>query len=370
MSFNSILILTDQPIEFDYRVKSIEKLFDNACLVEYMVIDKNRTFKSNFISIITIICSILFIPFSILKLKKISIVDNVEKKNIFLGIKAHFKEVSIALNNYFIIREKVKDFDLVYSNDQKCGIITLLLFIFNNKKYIYDEHEVVPYRARKQGFIRKNLEFILEYFIIKYALKTYVVNKKIEEIYKILYSSSKIETRNNDFYKSNYFLDKSFEKKAILYIGAVNQYRGIQDLLNLFGNSQEVEIVLCISNDEKSINIDFSKYNNIELVEFKVYEEYLAKHYFNYMFYMWMAFDNSIFSYKISLPNKFFQSIAFGIPMIVKKDSYLADIVKQYNLGFILEEVLDNEKIWDKNLYLNSYTNCINFDSRKNLLFI
>ena len=52
---------------------------------------------------------------------------------------------------------------------------------------------------------------------------------------------------------------------------------------------------------------------------------------------MWACVNNISLSYRLSLGNKFFQSMALGIPVIASKGTYLAEIVTKYELGYIYD---------------------------------
>jgi glycosyltransferase involved in cell wall biosynthesis len=50
---------------------------------------------------------------------------------------------------------------------------------------------------------------------------------------------------------------------------------------------------------------------------------------------MWCCVDDVCLSYRLSLPNKFFQALSVGIPVVATYGSYLAEIVEKYQLGFV-----------------------------------
>ena len=49
---------------------------------------------------------------------------------------------------------------------------------------------------------------------------------------------------------------------------------------------------------------------------------------------MWASTENICLSYRLSLGNKFFQAMALGIPLLLQ-ETYLADIVIKYKLGYV-----------------------------------
>ncbi len=56
---------------------------------------------------------------------------------------------------------------------------------------------------------------------------------------------------------------------------------------------------------------------------------------------MWCCLNAQALSYKLALPNKFFQALAVGIPVIASSGTYLADLVNRYELGFVVHDGTD-----------------------------
>lgn len=52
---------------------------------------------------------------------------------------------------------------------------------------------------------------------------------------------------------------------------------------------------------------------------------------------MWCCVDNVCLSYRLALPNKFFQALAALMPVIVSQNTYLADIVMEHGVGYIFD---------------------------------
>jgi len=353
MNYPNILVLTDQPLKNDRRVLNVKTLFVGKC--SFLVLSKQRSFLSN------LLAYILFPFFLLLSIRILFRIKDIVKKEsilthaLFDGLKGLIVYCSRVINFYLMNKDQLRSCSLIYANDQLCGLIALINYKLNNVPYFYDCHEVVPFRARKVGLLRMGIEALFEKYIIKYAEKVYLVNRKINYLYSDLYLNKKYLIRNNNFYKKNIFIKKTFLKKAILYIGATPNGRHIKKLINKYKNS-DIEILLAIS-DKCDFSI-YKEYSNIHYLDFKNYEKELMRNYQDYMIYMWMSFDVNIYSYRLSLPNKFFQALAFGFPIIVSKNTYLEEIVNKYNIGMISNS--NTLECWKKDKYLFLHKNVLN----------
>ena len=68
------------------------------------------------------------------------------------------------------------------------------------------------------------------------------------------------------------------------------------------------------------------------------YEEHLLQLTRSRRCLMWCCVENACLSYYFGLPNKFFQALAIGIPVIAMRGTWLACIVERHGLGAIFEE--------------------------------
>lgn len=49
----------------------------------------------------------------------------------------------------------------------------------------------------------------------------------------------------------------------------------------------------------------------------------------------WVVYDNTDLNVRLALPNKLYESIYFGVPLVVSNNTYLSEIVTQKQLGFV-----------------------------------
>lgn len=350
---NHILVLTDQPIEYDLRVKSINKLFKDELV--FSIINNRYSKLSSSFSLLLIAILYPFIIYKIYLIYKFIKKEKIKSYKLFEGLKPLFKYISRAISFTIVNKNRIKASKMIYANDQIAGMVALLSYFIYNKKYIYDSHEVIPFRARKTGLIKMGYESLIEKIIIKYSIKTYVVNKAIKSFYESFYYQKNIEVRLNNFFSNKKILNQEFNKTAVLYIGALNKGRNLDKLVNLFKNYNDIEILLSISDENQK---EFNNITNVRYIPFNNYQSFLEENYSSYKIYMWMSFDINIYSYRLSLPNKFFQAMAFGLPIIVSKDSYLSQIAKLHNIGIIYNESNKSElNILDKNIYIKMLGN-------------
>lgn len=225
-----------------------------------------------------------------------------------------------------------------------------------NSKLIYEPHEL---ETEKTG-LNKNLKpffKIIERIFIKGADKIIVVSEPIKDWYSETYKLENIDViRNVPF---NEFLNQPFSKSNVLreelgidlneiiviYQGVIDKSRGIQELIEVFKLiPKSIHLVLMGYGDMIDMVIKESKQSpNIhyrEAVKIKEIIKYTSGADYG-IFYV--PFDISL-SYQYSLPNKFFEYILAGLPVIVNENlKYLSFLIAENKLGFVVNS--DNKKL-------------------------
>jgi len=344
MKFN--IILTDEDINTDKRVQK-QIISDLDCNV---INCKNYVLTQGLIMLIQsarIFVKTIF--FSLVYWQKLYFCYKIKPNGFFRGLKRSFMTYSSskAISNNIINLYEKGDIELVHANDLQCGLVGLNLVKYFNCKFIYDAHEVEFHRNRKNGFLRVLYDILLEKKVIAAAEQIIVVNKPIKELYINIYNitPSKIIVVDNNHFQPymNYALDNFNRMKdiAIVYIGGGVLGRKLEDLA-VKSDKKAIPVYGFFMSDVPKIAYEFKwKIGSkdyidefLELVKFK-------------QAVMWCCTDDVCLSYRLSLPNKFFQAMAVGIPIIAFKETYLAKIVSKYKLGYIyndknFQEIVDN----------------------------
>jgi len=334
------IILIDEPLENDHRVLNILKTYNN-----YIIVDCTQ-FKYNiphigilfFMNTISLFKAIIYAPFFWIKFyKKYNFLPN----GFITGLKKSLITQYIAYKIFKDVERKYNKYKItnIYANDLTCGIIGLHLSKKFNCDLIYDAHELEFHRNRKNSMLRVVYDLLLEKKVINSSKKVIVVNKPISTVYQNFFKKNinYIEIVNNNHFKPFYNLafdsfKQNIKKFSILYIGAATQNRMLE---NLTQECQQENITIYgffLKNHPKHI------INENWIIGSKDYLPELLKLIIENRLIMWCCANNICLSYQLGLPNKFFQAIAVGIPIIAYKNTYLAEIVKKYDIGYVYDD--------------------------------
>ncbi len=274
------------------------------------------------------------------------------------------------LKAYLIyIKESVdycKGFDILHCNDLNTLPIGYIIKKFYNKnvKIVYDAHE---YETEINGLegIQKRVTKCLEKSLIVYADKTITVSEAIANEYVKLYGIPKPALILNtppykkigkkDIFRDVFNIDK--DKIIFLYQGGLISGRGIEILLDTFKDMDDDKNVivfmgygpleeLIISDSVENSNIYFHKaVSPDELLDYTSSADFGIS-----------TIEDSCLSYRYCLPNKMFEYLMAGIPIIVSNLYEMKRFVKKNNIGVVakknslegLREAIEKAVLLDK----------------------
>jgi glycosyltransferase involved in cell wall biosynthesis len=264
---------------------------------------------------------------------------------------------------FFFRRATKKYSDQIRPNIVHChDYNTLFLGIYCKKKFkskvIYDCHEYfqdLAYLHRYPLIIRRLIARFEKTTIRKYVDKMVVVSPGIAELYQ-KFITSKIHIIRNipDYLESDYdstvpkdikkFLDiqQLNERKLLLYLGTNTQKgRGMDFAFDLlkelpdefgmvsFGATSLKEIDFLTEKALlKGISYRYSPFLSLSINQLR----YISKY-----FYMGLSLIEPIYiSYKFSLPNKFFEYLSMGLPVLSSEIPDQAEIIYKFNIGLVI----------------------------------
>jgi glycosyltransferase involved in cell wall biosynthesis len=341
MKKNCVIFLRSNPVAPEPRVeKAAEALFLNGYDVIILAWDRTCSFPIDEIREYAVIHRFLLIaPFGS------------GLKNILNLLKWNFYIFSFLYRNrksYQIIH--ACDFDTIFP-----ALINKFLF---KKKVIYDifdfyadSREIVPRFLRE--FIRKiDMWAIGKADAVILADESRKVQisgscpKKIEYIYN---SPEELLNNNITSYNNNYAL-------KIAYVGILFKVRGLFEMLETIEKHPEWSLTLAgFGGDEDSISEYARKLPNVKFYGTIPYNDALKL--YSEADVMFATYDPSLPNHRYSSPNKLFEAMMLGKPIIVCKGTGMDTIVEKYNLGFVvtygdthqLERVLKEISAWDSN---------------------
>ena len=302
--------------------------------------------------------------------KEFDLVQNIVVHRIKLKSRAWSKNKLVQIFKYFEFMYRViktyKDNDIFHCNDLNALPIGFLIKTFFNKKVkiVYDAHE---YETEINGLsgIQKTLTKKLEKFLIKYADKVICVSDSISNEYVRLYNIEKptlvlntpafINIKKENKFREIFNISK--DKTIFLYQGSLSKGRGIEILLQTFKeliDTKNIIVFMGYGQLEAEIKENSLKYDNIYFQE-AVSPEVLLKYTSSADFGI-STIEDSCLSYRYCLPNKMFEYIMAGIPVIVSNLYEMKNIVETNSIGVVaksndtrsLRDAIEKANILDK----------------------
>jgi len=238
--------------------------------------------------------------------------------------------------------------DLLVSNDLDTLLPNYLIHKIKKAKLVYDSHEYftgVPELENKK--IKKKIWKSIEKHIFPKLKVIITVNKSIADLYKEEYGKQPIVVRNipisknADKIKTRNELGLPENKNIIILQGSgINIERGAEEaVLAMEYVNNSILYIIGDGDIIPALKVIVSKQNLSDKVKFlpKQTPEML----FNYTYHsdigLTLDKDTNI-NYRFSLPNKLFDYIQAGIPVLASKLIEVQKIIEQYQIG----ETIDN----------------------------
>lgn len=262
-----------------------------------------------------------------------------QPKNIITGFLKSFKTFVLAQQIARQIHQQCNAVSLIYAHDLFCGIVGAELSRALGAKLIYDAHEVEFHRNRKNSWLRTAYDIELERNVINRSSEVKIVNTPIARLYELIYalSAERLQVSSNNHFlvvarkPSPAFLPPS--KIALVYVGGGVKGRQLEQLASGACNLG-IPVYSYFINKVPKIAVEHGWF-----IGSKEYEESLISLTASHRCMMWCCVDNICLSYQMALPNKFFQAMAVGMPVIVSCNTYLSEILCKYNIGAVFDGI-------------------------------
>lgn len=271
-----------------------------------------------------------------------------------------------------------------YINCHSLWALPLSVFLKrkHDAKLIYDAHELETERAGLKGFKQK-IAKVLERRLIKYCDKIIVVGDFIAEWYKKeykrddVYSIRNVPNKNSAVKVKSNILRELFglssEDVIFIYQGIINKGRGVDILIDAFKDNKDNKhlVIMGYGNQEYLAKEASKRHQNIHFIPAVLPKE-IPLYTSGADVGVFMV-ENIGLSYYLCLPNKFFEYLYCGLPVIVSDFPEMKSIVDKYNCGWTipprLEEIKDkvrtitNQEIYQKKGDLDRFHEEVNWET-------
>jgi len=236
--------------------------------------------------------------------------------------------------------------DIYHANDLDTLLANYLAAIIRRKPIVYDSHEYftgVPEIQNKK--LVKKVWQTIEQFIFPKLKHIITVNQSIAQLFKDEYNKdlrilrnvpNKVETLK---LKSKSELDIAEDKDIIITQGAgININRGIEELVEAMQYLNNVHLIIIGDGDVipqlKKRVLELKLENSIIFKGRMPYHEMMQ---YTQHAKLGITIDKDTnTNYKYSLPNKLFDFIHAGIPILASKIIEVEKIIKKYQIGLFI----------------------------------
>jgi len=257
--------------------------------------------------------------------------------HLFAGCSVSLRSFVRALRVASGLRQRLNGVQLIHAHDLFCGVVGLELARSSRAALIYDAHEIEFHRNRRNSWLRTAFDVVVENAVLSRASELRVVNVPIADLYEQVHGMSpeRVRVLPNDHFASRLrpadAAVPSAEELALVYVGGGVRGRQLDHL----------------AAETKRLGVPVYAFFIGEVPDVAIaagwvlgprdYESALVSLVASRRCVMWCCVDDVCLSYRLSLPNKFFQALAVGIPVVAADRTYLADLVGTHGLGFIFD---------------------------------
>lgn len=274
----------------------------------------------------------------------------------FKNLKA-FLEFQMRLASWLIRNNK--SFQVIHACDFDTAYTAYHCAKLLRKKLIFDIFDYLYSRPEGKFSIFKKYIGYLQQKIINYADATIICTEKRKE--QIKGSSPKKLTviHNSPFQlnSDNEKLQLSAHRVKLVYVGILQEHRFLKELGNIVKESDNLELHIGgfgkYENYFKKLSVD---YQNIIFYGKLSYQKTLELE--NSCDIMTAIYDPSIDNHYYAAPNKFYEALMLGKPLIMVKGTGMSEFVKNYKIGQVIsynttdlanaiENLRNNKEEWD-----------------------
>jgi glycosyltransferase involved in cell wall biosynthesis len=252
-----------------------------------------------------------------------------------------YAEYNVRLFMYLLFQQKI---DVLVANDTDTLLANFLVSKLRYKPLVFDSHELFPEVPELVGrkFV-KTFWKTIEKLIIPRIRYAYTVNESMAGILKEKYNTPFEIIRNVPLRSSGYHVPEhpvNFDtsKNIIVYQGVVNVARGLELAIESVALLDETILVIIGQGDIKTqltdMVIERGLEDKIKFIDRMPPEELL---WYTRQANLGIVFEENIgLNSYYALPNKVFDFIKAGVPVLASDLPEIGKLVKEYHVGEVL----------------------------------
>lgn len=319
-------VVVDEPIVHDHRVLSALAASDRVYVVNLASVRRDRDLWDSLAALTLMLRGLCAGLVVFRKLR--TVLKGTRRYPLFAGLVATFKWCQA------VQAVGIEKASCLHAHDLYPATAAVRAAL-PHERVIYDSHEIQFHRNRKTGWLRILIEAGLERMVLKRADELRVVSHAIArlmgELYGMLPPTCVVY---NDFY-AHHDLPAPLPHAplALVYVGKGLSGRMLE-ALDLPPQDLGAELFIYPLGAALPPHISGEHWHFGP----EEYEPHLLELVRSRRCLMWCCHENHCLSYSYALPNKFFQALAVGMPVVALRGTYLAKIVEEHGLGPVYED--------------------------------
>jgi len=225
--------------------------------------------------------------------------------------------------------------DIFLSNDLDTLLANTLAAKIKRKKLVYDSHELFTEVPELEGKnLKKKLWLAVEKFCIRKADMAYTVCKSIADYYNNLYGI-KMQVLRNLPVNRPFPDDFNTRENIILYQGALNKERGIDLMIEAMSLIEGWKLIIAGKGDLENELKELCRQLKLkDKVVFTGNLDFDSLHRLTKTAKLGLSLEqgNSL-NYKFALPNKIFDYIQAGVPVLCSGLPEMKRIIDEFGVG-------------------------------------
>lgn len=250
----------------------------------------------------------------------------------------------------FILRFtlKYRKVDVLHCNDLNALLIGCLCKATRpSVRIVYDSHEYAINDVPNQPASSIKFKYWLENFLIRYADRVITVSDSIANEYARLYNIPKPylllncpiynEQRKRDLFREN--LGIRSDQTIFLYQGGLGKGRGIEMLLEAFsGLKSDQNVLVCMGYGSLEPLIQKKAQDSSTIFFHPAVTPDVLLNYTSSADYGVSFIEDSCLSYRYCLPNKMFEYLMAGLPILTSNLYEMQRLVNYEGVGIVAED--------------------------------
>ena len=243
-----------------------------------------------------------------------------------------------------------QEFDAVHACDFDTYLPALLVVKIKRMKIVYDIFDFYSEMILKVPIIIKKIIRAIDIFLIQFADGVIIADGNRKEQIKDSNPKKLITIYNTpddyfNVFRENIRRTKLNNSFVLGYIGLLHDNRGLNTILELLKKLPDINLIIGGSGPyEKKLKEKIRELKNVhfcgKVFPYKKTLEILSK-----CDALFAIYDPKIPNHKYSSPNKLFEAMMLGKPIIVSKTTGMDEKVKKYQCGIVVNYNNKNEII-------------------------